>query len=186
VIFTENLNMHHTATSLQCAHNHIPENHRVCDQQQHGYHSPSYLPDLAPVISLCFPNWKWNRRDDVLKVSDIQRWYSISLRKMTSTVLLKRGKIMGSLYTFPRWLLWRRWQPKLSKLSQHVFFDLVWKLSNIPHIYHSSMKLPVPKLQRQMMGWLANNKLRRMWGKKGCWTIWGTITASAYWDWRKP
>jgi hypothetical protein len=31
---------------------------------------------------------------------------------------LKRGKkTMGLLYTFPRRLLWRKWQPKLSKLS---------------------------------------------------------------------
>jgi hypothetical protein len=30
--------------------------------------------------------------------------------------------MMGSLYTFSRGLLWRRWQPELSKLSQHFFF----------------------------------------------------------------
>jgi hypothetical protein len=29
--------------------------------------------------------------------------------------------MMGS-YTFPRGLFWRRWQQKLSKLSQHFFF----------------------------------------------------------------
>jgi hypothetical protein len=27
----------------------------------------------APVISLCFLNWKWDWRDDILKLSDIQR-----------------------------------------------------------------------------------------------------------------
>jgi hypothetical protein len=37
---------------------------------------------------------------------------------------------MGSLYTFPRRLFWRRWQPKLSKSSQHFFFDLVWELTD--------------------------------------------------------
>jgi hypothetical protein len=53
---------------------------------------------------------------------------------------LKHRKItMGSLYTFPRRLLWRRWQPKLSKLSQHFFFDLARELSDTPHtrIVHS-------------------------------------------------
>jgi hypothetical protein len=31
-ILTENLNMRHIAPSLrQCAHPHVPENHRVCD-----------------------------------------------------------------------------------------------------------------------------------------------------------
>jgi hypothetical protein len=37
-------------------------------------------------------------------------------------------RMMGSLYTFPMRLFWRRWQPKLSKLSQHFFFDLVREL----------------------------------------------------------
>jgi hypothetical protein len=31
---------------------------------------------------------------------------------------------------FPRRLFWRRWQPKLRKLSQHFFFDLVQDLSD--------------------------------------------------------
>jgi hypothetical protein len=42
-------------------------------------------------------------------------------------------KTMGSLYTFPmfpRRLFWRKWQPKLSKLSQHFVFDLVRELSD--------------------------------------------------------
>jgi hypothetical protein len=30
-------------------------------------------------------------------------------------------KMMGSLYTYPRRLLWKRWQTKLMKLSQHFF-----------------------------------------------------------------
>jgi hypothetical protein len=48
---------------------------------------------------------------------------------------LKLGeKMIGSLYTFPRRLFWRRWQPTLSKLSQHFFFDLVRELSDTPHI----------------------------------------------------
>jgi hypothetical protein len=47
-------------------------------------------------------------------------------------VLLKRGKIDGLLYTFPRSLFWRRLQPKLRKLSQHLFFDQVRELSDTP------------------------------------------------------
>jgi hypothetical protein len=39
-------------------------------------------------------------------------------------------KMMGSLYTFPRRLFWRRWQSKLCKLSQHFFFDSVRELSD--------------------------------------------------------
>jgi hypothetical protein len=49
-------------------------------------------------------------------------------------VILKRGKTMGSLYTFPRRLFWRRWQPKWSKLSQHFFFDLVRELSGLSRV----------------------------------------------------
>jgi hypothetical protein len=30
-------------------------------------------------------------------------------------------KTMGLLCMFPRRLFWKRWQPKLSKLSQHSF-----------------------------------------------------------------
>jgi hypothetical protein len=36
-----------------------------------------------------------------------------------------RKKKKGSLYTFARSPFWKRWQPKLSKLSQHFFFYLV-------------------------------------------------------------
>jgi hypothetical protein len=39
-------------------------------------------------------------------------------------------KIIVLLHTFSRRLLWRRWQPKLNKLSQHFFFDLVRELSD--------------------------------------------------------
>jgi hypothetical protein len=45
---------------------------------------PPYSPYLAPMISLCFPNWKRNWWDNVLKQ------YSTALRKMTSTLLFKR------------------------------------------------------------------------------------------------
>jgi hypothetical protein len=52
--------------------------------------------------------------------------YSTALREMTSMVLLKREeKQLDHCITFLRRPFWRRWQPKLSKLSQHFFFDLV-------------------------------------------------------------
>jgi hypothetical protein len=38
-------------------------------------------------------------------------------------------KTMGSLYTFQMRLFWRRGQPKLNKLSQNFFFDVVRELS---------------------------------------------------------
>jgi hypothetical protein len=87
-------------------------------------HSP-YSPDVVPFDFALFPilNMKLNiRRFET--VSDIQR---DSIR-----VLSKRGKTMESLYMFPRRLFWRIWQPKLSKLSQHFFHDLVWELSDTP------------------------------------------------------
>jgi hypothetical protein len=37
---------------------------------------------------------------------------------------------MTSLYTFSRRLFWRRRQPKLNKLRQHFFFDLLRELPN--------------------------------------------------------
>jgi hypothetical protein len=53
--------------------------------------------------------------------------YSTTLRKwlprcFRSVEKKKKKKKMGSLYAFPRRLFWRRWQPKLSMLSQHFFF----------------------------------------------------------------
>jgi hypothetical protein len=45
-------------------------------------------------------------------------------------------KLVGLLYTFRRRTFWRRWPPKLSKLSQHFFFDLVRELS-VKYKYNS-------------------------------------------------
>jgi hypothetical protein len=58
-ILTEHLNLHRIAPSLrQCAHPHVPENHRVRDQQ-HGYiPHPPYLPDFAPRDFALFPKLK--------------------------------------------------------------------------------------------------------------------------------
>jgi hypothetical protein len=49
-----------------------------------------------PIISLCFPNWKWNWRDEVLKQrltsKGNHKQYLTALGKMTSTVFLKSRK----------------------------------------------------------------------------------------------
>jgi hypothetical protein len=94
------------------------------------------------VIPLSFPNWKWNWRDDVLK----QCLTSKGNRKRHSTALKNdfhgafeawknKTKTMGSLYMFPRRLFWRSWQPKLNKLNQYFFFDLVRELSDTPRTW---------------------------------------------------
>jgi hypothetical protein len=99
------------------------------------YHSPcSLLTGLSPLwfrfISQIENETEGTTFWNCLTSKGNHKRYSTALRKMTSTVLLKRGKkTIGSLYAFPRRLFWRRRQPKLSKLSQHFFFDLVRELS---------------------------------------------------------
>jgi hypothetical protein len=66
-------------------------------------------------------------------VSDIQRHSQAILDSIKENdfhgVFEAWKKPTGSLYTFPRRLFLRRWQPKLSKLSQHFFSDIVRELS---------------------------------------------------------
>jgi hypothetical protein len=50
-ILTENFNMRDIAPSSRRAHPHAPENHRVCDKQQHGNRSPSSL------LARLSPSW---------------------------------------------------------------------------------------------------------------------------------
>jgi hypothetical protein len=80
---------------------------------------PPYSPDLAPVILLYFPNWKWNWSDDVLieclTSKGNCKWYSTALKKMTSTVLVKHRKNDGIAVYIPKETILRKWQPKLSK-----------------------------------------------------------------------
>jgi hypothetical protein len=84
-------------SSRQRARPHVPENDRVVTNNNMVIvPHPPYSPDLAPVISLCFPNWKWIWRDNVLKqcltYKRSRKGYSTALGKMTSTVLLKSKK----------------------------------------------------------------------------------------------
>jgi hypothetical protein len=73
--------------------------------------------------------------DDVLKQClDIQRESKVVLDSIKENdfhgAFEAWKKKMGSLCTFQM----RLWQPKLSKLSQHFFFDLVQELSDTPRI----------------------------------------------------
>jgi hypothetical protein len=95
---------------------------------------PPYSPPA--VISLCSPDWKWNWMDDVLKqcltLKGNHKQYLIALRKTTSTLLLKSEKNDGITVYVPKETILK---PKLSKLSHHFFFDLVWELSNRTSYY---------------------------------------------------
>jgi hypothetical protein len=53
--------------------------------------------------------------------------------KMTSMILLKHRKDNGIAVYLPKGTMLKEMQPKLSKLSQHFFFDLVQELSDTPH-----------------------------------------------------
>jgi hypothetical protein len=61
-----------------------------------------FLPDLAPVISLCFRNWKWNSRDDILKhcltFKGNRKHYSTALSKISSAVPMKRRRNYGFFF----------------------------------------------------------------------------------------
>jgi hypothetical protein len=58
--------------------------------------NPPYSPDLAPSDIALFTQLKVKLKDDVLKQcltsKENRKRYSTSLRKMTSPMLLKRGK----------------------------------------------------------------------------------------------
>jgi hypothetical protein len=73
-------------------------------------------------------------------------------------------KLMGSLYTFLRRLFWRRWQPKLSKLSRHFFFDLVRELSDMLdderiQVYYLQISLKWKCFHRILMWYSAKLKV---------------------------
>jgi hypothetical protein len=74
---------------------------------------PPYSLDLAPWDFALFPKFKLKLKGWRFEtVSDIQRESQVVLDSIKEN------------------LFWKRWQPKLSKLSQHFFFDLVWELSD--------------------------------------------------------
>jgi transposase len=85
---------------------------------------PPYSPDLASCDFDLFPKLKMNlkgRRFE--RVADIQRESQAVLDSIKGNGLHRRD-------TFSRRLYLRRWQPKFSKLTQHLFFDLVREVSN--------------------------------------------------------
>jgi hypothetical protein len=97
--------------------------------------NPPYSPDLAHCNFTLFPKLKMKLKGRHFEtVSDIQRESQAVLDSIKDNdfhgAFEAWKKTMGSLYTFPRRLFGRRWQPKLSKLSQHFFLDLVRELSD--------------------------------------------------------
>jgi hypothetical protein len=119
-------------SSRQCPRPQVPENHRVWLTTWLSF-PVLPLSRLSPCDFALFPKLKMKLNDvfkRCLTSKGNHKRYMTALRKMTSMVLLKHEKTMGSLYTFPRRLFWRRWRPKLSKLSQHFFSDLVRELSD--------------------------------------------------------
>jgi hypothetical protein len=92
------------------------------------------LEILTEILYMrCIAPWSWQRARSHVpgnhRVCDLQRhgkWLPCCSWRV---------KKKGSLYTFPRRLFWRRWQPKLNKLSQYFFFDQVNELSDTPHMY---------------------------------------------------
>jgi hypothetical protein len=74
-------------------------------------------------------------KDDILKqcLTSIgtHKYYSTALRKMTSTVFLKRGKNYGIAVHVPNETTVKEMAAILGKLSQHFFLVLVQKLSGV-------------------------------------------------------
>jgi hypothetical protein len=95
---------------------------------------PPYLLDLAPLW-FRFVSQIENETEGMTfwncpKFKGNRKQYSTALRKWLPQCYRSVEKMMGLLYTFPRRLFWMRWQPKLSKLGQYFFFDLVWELTD--------------------------------------------------------
>jgi hypothetical protein len=60
-----------------------------------------------------------------------RKQYSTALKKMTSTVLLKRGKNDGIAVYVPKETVL---EEMAAKYQKHFFFDLVWELSDSRYI----------------------------------------------------
>jgi hypothetical protein len=115
-------------TTMRPHHTSLKTTEFVTDNNMVIISHPLYLLDLAPCYFALLPKLKWNWRDYVLK-------QCLTAKGNQSQAVLESikendfhgafeawKKTMGSLYMFLMRLFWR-WQPKLSKLSQHFFFD---------------------------------------------------------------
>jgi hypothetical protein len=97
-ILTEDLNMYPIApSSQQCIHPHVPENHRVCDWQQHVCRSPASLLARRSPLWFHFVSQFENETEGMMLWNRVtskgnHKWYSTALRKMTSVVLSKCEK----------------------------------------------------------------------------------------------
>jgi hypothetical protein len=96
---------------------------------------PLYSPDLATVVLLCFPNWKWNWWGDILKQcltsKGNHKRYSISFRKITSMVLLKHRRNDGITVYIPKETILKEMAAKIEHVKPVFLFYLVPELSNI-------------------------------------------------------
>jgi transposase len=108
---------------------------------------PPYSPDLAPCDLALSPKLKMKLKGRRFEtVSDIQRESQAVLDSIKEiyfhgTFETWEKKKMGSLYTFPRRLFRKRWQPKFSKLSEHFFFYLFRELSDTPRRLGTFLKI---------------------------------------------
>jgi hypothetical protein len=86
---------------------------------------PPYSPDLAPCDFALFPKLnmklKGRRFETVSESKGNRKRDSIALRKMTSTVILKRGKNYEIAVYFPKKIILKEMAAKI-KLCQHSFF----------------------------------------------------------------
>jgi hypothetical protein len=107
------------------------------------------------MISLCFPNWKWNWRDDIQRESQA---VLDSIKENDFHVLLKHEKNDGIVVYVPKETILNERTAKINELSQHFFFDLVQELSNTPHITlnYSEWKAKISKLSA-IFSWILHH-----------------------------
>jgi hypothetical protein len=95
---------------------------------------PPYSSDLAPCDFALFPKLKMKMRGRRFEtVSDIQRESQAvldSIKKMTSTVLLKRGKNNGIAVYIPKKTILKEIAAKTESVKPAFLFDLVQELSD--------------------------------------------------------
>jgi hypothetical protein len=87
---------------------------------------PPYLPDVAPCDFALFPKLKMKLKGDILKQcltskGNCER-YLTALRKMTSTVLLKRGKIDGITVFFLKKTIFKEMAAKIEEVKPAFLF----------------------------------------------------------------
>jgi hypothetical protein len=131
-ILTENFNMRRTAAKF--VHQLLTNDQKqrrvnLClELREKANEDPAFISRIirGDKSWICFPNWKWNWRDDVLKQcltsKGNRKWHSTALRKMTSMVLFKHGKNYGVAVYIPKETIWRRMAAKIKKVKTAFLF----------------------------------------------------------------